>query len=1015
MAAPSPALAAFPGSNGKIAIGTYPFAPTGTKRIDTRTLDEGDTGALGLEVGKLQYGTYSADGTRLLGYYGEFGGSGLPSGMYVADPVTSSLTRVLDSYRPAKFLPDGRILYLSGTSLRRINQDGTGDVAMPVPALPPSATGFVVAPDGGSIYYWTADWDTPSDQIRRLDLTTGVSTTLSSRAGKLGDYPTAVVLDVSPDGSQLLLRIDTNGEISGGGALAPAALYVMSTSGGAQRLLPTTAGTRPSGLFSPDGTMVVYLGTNKADDAGEPSGDLPVHVINVDGTGDRRLVMYPQASQNGFTTLAWQPGPPLAVSVDGDQLIGDYIELDLSLSSTATTPFTNLRYDDSGHAPGLVFNTALYSPEYRAGFTVVAGPAPTLLDVIGPLSRTQHQYLVSIDSPGNVQVRANVHATGAKTGEITQGSTQYVVARNRDLTPAEEALTIAGGWTELHAEIQRDIEASVDDTTGIINTAVLKSLPSRDRAAARSTSPVEEALAQSAGVPPDALSWLPTDTPTAIKAYLAFQTSKFAARERVVRQKLGSAYTFGLKVPADYWYDQVMGDPSTTIPVGTTLAEIGGELKTGTKSYAARAHALATDPIEQHKFRQAVELSAIDMEKKLRRVADVAPGKARQIADQIARDPVKGAQMLGNVYGTIEGEVGFMVAEVAITPNKAGIASGLKRIGVNASKLLKTDVADVGRTLRAMRMSSKADTLPTAASLGMPSADQTRWAAIVVKLEEKAAKYGFKVDIQMSFRPRNPFSAEIPDGAGKNMFMKGKSGTELDLILGMDRSGLGKLVIYKPVRPANYAKLPPSMRAKIDERMKAMNEARAEWANPKSDLGRARRPKGVKLTSEVKGQTVTTVDMRIKGYEKNGTISVKYLELTVDGRKIVKPGKPKWVVSDYDGNAILTVKGKNLPAGVRGMLELEAMALQREAGTRMATSFHGFTHNGFDMPTKIFRKNIKFLLEGMSPKEAKAALSGYLEKYPELTPEQVQELLATKSGDYVIRVTRDGASAGQGL
>ena len=59
---------------------------------------------------------------------------------------------------------------------------------------------------------------------------------------------------------------------------------------------------------------------------------------------------------------------------------------------------------------------------------------------------------------------------------------------------------------------------------------------------------------------------------------------------------------------------------------------------------------------------------------------------------------------------------------------------------------------------------------------------------------------------------------------------------------------------------------------------------------------------------------------------------VRYDELVVDGRTIVKKGsKPRWMVSDYDGNAVLQVSGKDLPPSVRGLLEIEVMRLQREA------------------------------------------------------------------------------------
>jgi hypothetical protein len=172
------------------------------------------------------------------------------------------------------------------------------------------------------------------------------------------------------------------------------------------------------------------------------------------------------------------------------------------------------------------------------------------------------------------------------------------------------------------------------------------------------------------------------------------------------------------------------------------------------------------------------------------------------------------------------------------------------------------------------------------------------------------------------------------------------------------------------------------------------------------------------LTNPKTGEKIgtTTIKMRIAGYEKNGTISVKYLEHVVDGKVIVKPGKPKWVVSDYDGNAILRVGGKDLPGGaLRGLVEGEVLRLQRENGAAMATSFHGFTYNGTDLPAKYYRNNFHFLLEGMTKAQANRALLKYLRKYS-TSDKDFEDLVKSYSyGDYVIRVTADAAYATQGL
>ncbi len=842
----------------------------------------------------------------------------------------------------------------------------------------------------------------------KLDLTTQAATRLSTTVPFTPN-------DVTPDGRYILGDVSNSirsfdtqtGNVATLITGAAAAALAPASS-------PATFIQKP--VASPDGTSIAFFRQNATD--ARVTFDAIV-VMGVDGSNPRVLrQLGPQQFVSG-TTLNWQPAPGIEVGIEGDQLVGDIVELDLTLRNPTPSPFSPLRFDTSGHAEGLVFNTALYSPEHRAGFQMISGPAPALVTSIGAMSQSQHQYTLGVDTPGNVQIRSKVYATGPTGGEVQVEKVMYLVSRNRDLPKAEEAMMVAGGWTELQAASQDDFDRLMTQNLLAINAKLPPKL--------RTTTAFERGLARMSDLPDNALSWLPADTKEASDAWVAFNVSHANARDKVWKGKLGSLYDKAIKVPVDYWSEQVTGDPNTTIPVGTALYDEGAYWAnkggTAAKGYANDAYALATDPKRQHQFSQAVQKSILDMDDRMRHLAKVAPDKARAVADLIKRDPVKGAQMLGTLTGTIEGEVTYAVAETALTPNKAGIARGVKSIGGRMASFVD-DVGDTARSLKGMRAASKVDdSLLDAARHGMPKADQALWQGIVRQVETHVARKGYDVKVELSFRPRNLHSAAIGDaGAGKNMFMKGKAGNDIDLLLGMDPSGLGKLVIYKPVKPANFAKLPPSMRKELEQRIVDIEKARAEWLNPKSNLGRARTGKGVTLTSELTNQKTgakigtTTIKMRVAGYEKNGTISVKYLEQVVDGKTIVKPGKPKWVVSDYDGNAILQVGGKDLPGGaVRSLVESEVMRLQRENGVAMATSFHGFTYNGLDLPGKYYRNNFHFLLEGMSREQANKALLKYLRKYSE-SDKDFEELVKSYShGDYVVHVTADAAFATQGL
>ena len=1029
---PTTASATFPGSNGSIAIGVQNPEIGKPSSIQLYSPDGADAGGFGVDAGQTQNFSWSADGTRMVGYYGPFPANpAKPAGIYVLSNSGADMVRVLPDSGTPGFLPDGRVIIVrSGGTIWTVNPDGSElQRILPAVTLGSFVYSMTVAPDGRSGYYIVEGNKTNGvpDAVWSVDLTTGAKRMVYSRPSNGGGTPTVGIADVAPNSQSLLLSIATTGEPSGGGRQAPTRLFVIGADGAGLRQLPTAAGERPDGRFSPDGSSVVYLGLPEMADAGSAFGQVEVHVIGVDGSGDRRILTFPGSSQNGFRGLAWQVGPGLDVEVAGGTLTGDLVELDLTLRNPTQAPFTAMRFDTSGHADGVVFNTALYSPSFRAGFTMISGPAPGLASAIGAGSALEHQYLLGVDSPGNVQVRAKAYATGKSGSEIQVEETMYLVARNRDLPRGEEAMMVAGGWAEVQDALHDQTDRAFTSSITAINTTLGPRLPASERSAARTASPVERELAQQSGLPDAALAWLPTDTPSAIKAFVAFRAAKYEASVKVIRRKLGSAYNAGLKVPWDYWNDQLPWGPETAVPVGTALFDeaaywsIKGE--TAGRGYAKDAYALATDPKRQHQFRQAVAQSVADMDAKLKQIGKVAPGKARQLADLFAKDPVKGATQLGTLFGTVEGEAGFIAAEVAFTPNKSAIARGIKNAGGRLVRFAD-DAGDAGRRLLGMRTAAKADdSLLDAARHGMPAADQTRWQAIVRQVEAHAKKHGYDIDVELSFRPRNVHSAALGDaGAGKNMFMKGKSGTEIDLLLGMDRSGLGKLVIYKPVKPANYAKLPASLRKELDQRIIDIEKARKEWLDPKSNLGRARTGKGVTLKAELTnpktGEKIgtTNIKMRIAGYEKNGTISVKYLEHVVDGKVIVKPGKPKWVVSDYDGNAILRVGGKDLPGGaLRGLVEGEVLRLQRENGAAMATSFHGFTYNGTDLPGKYYRNNFHFLLEGMTDAQAQKALDRYLRKYA-VNQKDYDDLVSSyTNGDYVIRVTADAAYATQGL
>ena len=135
-------------------------------------------------------------------------------GMYVADPngmgARRASSRAPVASRPGS-CPTVAFLPCRRRSLQMVNGDGTGARWRSCSAsscrCPPggSPSRRTAAPLGLTP---TAGRKTTTDQIRKLDLVTGALEVIHQRPRKLGDFPTAFVLDVSPDGTQLPLSIE---------------------------------------------------------------------------------------------------------------------------------------------------------------------------------------------------------------------------------------------------------------------------------------------------------------------------------------------------------------------------------------------------------------------------------------------------------------------------------------------------------------------------------------------------------------------------------------------------------------------------------------------------------------------------------------------------------------------------------------------------------------------------------------------------------------------------------------
>jgi Tol biopolymer transport system component len=303
-ALPAPALAAFPGQNGKLAFSAYMH-----QELDPQleTMDPDGSGRqLLIDPDEPLSPTWSPDGTKVAyidnGDVDQFGHVG--DEIYVVNADGTGKTRLTSSHfykQEPTWSPDGqKLAYGAGGQIRVINADGTGDTELWTAPPNESADDPAWSPDGSLVAF-----DYRKSQVGCDD-----------EGGSCLYFPLpGEIMTVNADGTGLTNLTNTPNDDERSPAWSPngskiafsnGVIEVMNADGSGRHAIapPGSEFGVSQPTWSPDGTKIAY--TKYIEYSFTEPGKYDLFVINQDGTGVVRLTDTREISEAGSD---WQALP----------------------------------------------------------------------------------------------------------------------------------------------------------------------------------------------------------------------------------------------------------------------------------------------------------------------------------------------------------------------------------------------------------------------------------------------------------------------------------------------------------------------------------------------------------------------------------------------------------------------------------------------------------------------------------------------------------------------------------
>jgi PKD repeat protein len=664
----------------------------------------------------------------------------------------------------------------------------------------------------------------------------------------------------------------------------------------------------------------------------------------------------------------------LAVHLASSGTGQDTIDVVVSVTNQGTTPIDGLQYAGGGIA---------VHPEYvpdalRGVVALVGGPSDTLPSHLDPGETRQATYTFHAEGPGDVAVVAEATAP-AGGGTISANDAGYIGIQKRVLDPAQLKNVLVDLVEGQLVDLQSSARTRQQLLTQAMNARVIAA-----RAKGALVDLPSQLIAKGAG---PIVPYPEFDNLTLTEVAIWGQAKGLA-------QGVGKVLDFTIGTPAEYYASMITSGSFSEMAQDYVDAGLAAQQGVDAAAYGTFTHLfdlydryvdVPDGAYNQQQYSDITEALTDEYKGQMLEYAANAPRLQQQQADfdkwldqqedAILRDPYGWADKVTTAAGELEGET--LAGEAAALGGtklveQAATAYEYSRYGKSGAAIKRVTE---GETLESLGAGST-----TSANIerlgGITETDQQKIHQIAQEVKDK-----FGVDVEIQARPSNPYSVQYLNselGAiGKPEIFKAKNLSDIDVILGADPKGLGKLGVFEPKLPPDrvMAKLPPEVANEVKLRFKTQQGVWNDWNDPTSKFAKnftkASKPGGGTFDFEVPTAAGDAAPSAPRQYHievdvtkpgRNNTIS--FFEKTT--------GKP--IVSDIDFHGYFKVGGRPLDAGTRGQIELYLQNRWKESGISFGD--HGATLNGFDWAGSGTQGGAvarhKFGLEFMEPAAARA-------------------------------------------